>query len=237
MQRYFALKKEEDCFTLREDDEYHIKRVMRMVEGDKIEVVYEETVYLCILENIIKDMKVKIVKALESVPFKGPRLVLIIPFLKEQKMDLIFQKGTELGVDEFILVSTERSIVKVEEKKEKSKLERWSRICKEASEQSMRVTIPSVRIEREKGCLENLQGRKLICSTQEKEKTIKNILKNIGICDTINLMIGPEGGFSSEEEIYFEKKGFEKVSLGTAIMRVETVPIFLSSIIRYEYME
>ena len=236
MQRYFALKKEEDLFTLRTDDEYHIKRVMRMVDGDNIEVVYENTVYLCKLENMNKNLEVKIVEALESSNVVGPKLVLIIPFLKEQKMDLIFQKGTELGVDEFIVIPTERSMVKIEEKKENSKVDRWSRICKEASEQSMRVTIPIVRIEREKARLENLSGKKLICSTQEKKKTIKNILKNVDICDTINLMIGPEGGFSLDEEIYFEKKGFEKVSLGTSIMRVETVPIFLSSIIRYEYM-
>lgn len=101
----------------------------------------------------------------------------------------------------------------------------------------MRVTVPIVRIERQKESLSNLEGIKALCSTKEKEKTIKNILKNTNIYDTINVMIGPEGGFSSEEEIYFEKKGFVKVSLGTAIMRVETVPIFLSSIIRYEYME
>lgn len=237
MQRYFAQDLEDDQFTLRSDDEYHIKRVMRMVDGEKIEVVFDENVYLCELESVSRDMVVRLLEKIETPPLKGPRVVLIIPFLKEQKMDFIFQKGTELGVDEFILVSTERSIVKIEEKKEDSKVERWSRICKEASEQSMRVTIPTVRIERQKENLEHLSGIKVLCSTQEKEKTIKNILKNVAICDTINLMIGPEGGFSSNEEIYFEKKGFIKVSLGTSIMRVETVPIFLSSIIRYEYME
>lgn len=237
MQRYFALAKKNNSFTLREDDEYHIKRVMRMVDGEKIEVVYENELYLCGLEHVSSTLEVTILEKLEQQTSKGPELVLIIPFLKEQKMDFIFQKGTELGVSQFILIPTERSIVKIEEKKEKSKVERWSRICKEAAEQSMQLRIPTVRIEREKASLEYLEGVKLLCSTQEKEKTIKNILKNIDICDTINLMIGPEGGFSSEEEIYFEKKGFTKVSLGTSIMRVETVPIFLSSIIRYEYME
>ena len=152
-------------------------------------------------------------------------------------MDWILQKGTELGVDEFIFIPMQHSMIKIEPNKEQAKLERWSRICKEASEQSMQIRIPKVRIEREIAALETLPGYKLLCSTQEKEKTIKNVLKNINICDTINMMIGPEGGFSSEEEIYFEKKGFTKVSLGTQIMRVETVPIFLSSIIRYEYME
>ncbi len=237
MQRYFGKDRIGDFFLLSDEDFYHIQTVMRMKEHDRIEVVYEKKVYLCELEDIFNDTKVKIKEEVPHPSFYGPRLVLIIPFLKEQKMDLIFQKGTELGVDEFIVVSTERTIVKVEEKKEESKIERWSRICKEASEQSMRNTIPIVRIERKKENLEFLSGTKLLCSTQEKVKTIKNILKNTSICDTINLMIGPEGGFSSQEELYFEKKGYEKISLGTSIMRVETVPIFLSSIIRYEYME
>lgn len=208
-----------------------------MKDKDEIEVVYNGEVHLCSLENSGEHLKANILKKLDSKITCTPKLVLIIPFLKEAKMDFIFQKGTELGIREFIVVPTERSIVKVEEKKEASKVERWSRICKEAAEQSMQVLIPSVRIERKIETLENLVGIKLLCSTQEKEKTIKKILKNVGICDTINLMIGPEGGFSSNEEIYFEKKGFTKVSLGTSIMRVETVPIFLSSIIRYEYME
>ncbi len=237
MQRYFGIEKVDDYFLLREEDLYHIKTVMRMKEQDKIEVVYDSKVYLCEIEDVSSNLKVKRKEEISHPIFKGPRLVLIIPFLKEQKMDLIFQKGTELGVDEFIIVSTERTLVKVEEKKEPAKVERWSRICKEAAEQSMRNTIPLVRIERKKEDLEFISWIKLLCSTQEKVKTIKNILKNTSICDTINLMIGPEGGFSSQEELYFEKKGYEKISLGTSIMRVETVPIFLSSIIRYEYME
>ena len=237
MQRYFAQKQEGHSFVLRDEDEYHIKKVMRMVDGDEVEVVYQENVYLCYIENVNKRLNVFIKEQLLSPNLNGPKIILIIPFLKEQKMDLIFQKGTELGVHEFIVVPTERSIVKVDEKKESSKVERWSRICKEASEQSMRTTIPSVRVEKKRENLEKLVGKKLLCSTQEKEKTIKNVLKNCDMYDTINLMIGPEGGFSSEEELYFEEKGFTKISLGTNIMRVETVPIFLSSIIRYEYME
>lgn len=237
MQRYFAKTKIGNRVLLLEEDLYHIKKVMRMSENDNIEVVYDNKIYLCCLKNTKKDITVEIVKELDSIVKIEPEIIIIMPFLKEQKMDLIFQKGTELGVSKFIIIEMERSIVKLDSKKEFSKLERWSRICKEASEQSMRINIPTVVIERESNSLENLEGLKLICSTTEKEKTIKNALKNSNNYDKINMMIGPEGGFSLKEEIYFEKKGFIKVSLGTQIMRVETVPIFLSSIIRYEYME
>lgn len=237
MQRYFATELSNKYFRLLDEDIYHIKKVMRMKNGEEIEVVYNNNLYLCCLENVKEEILIKELKELETTVNKEPSLVLIIPFLKESKMDIILQKGTELGVDQFIIIDTERSIVKLDTKKETIKLDRWSRICKEASEQSMRTNQPVVIIQREKDALENLDGLKLICSTSEKKKTIKNVLKKNKNCDKINMMIGPEGGFSLKEEIYFEKKGFIKVSLGTQVMRVETVPIFLSSIIRYEYME
>ena len=237
MQRYFAKERINNEFVLLDDDLYHIRKVMRMKTGENIEVVYDNEVYLCNLDIDKNDIKVLINKCLETKQDNIPEITLILPFLKEQKMDLILQKGTELGVNNFLFIETERSIVKIEDKKSQSKLERWSRICKEASEQSMRIDIPKVDILRDVDALDNLVGLKLLCSTQEKEKTIKNILKNSPKCDKINLMIGPEGGFSSKEELFYEKKGFAKISLGSQIMRVETVPIFLASIIRYEYME
>lgn len=237
MQRYFAREKTNQTFILLNDDLYHIKTVMRMKTGDKVEVVYDNAVYLCEVELSKDEIYIHELEQLQVDNNFEPKITLILPFLKEQKMDLILQKGTELGIDEFIFIETERTIVKVEDKKEQSKIDRWSRICKEASEQSMRLDIPSVKIERDKDKLENLDGLKLLCSTQEKDKTIKNLLKNTRNYDKINIMIGPEGGFSLKEEIYFEKKGFTKVSLGSQIMRVETVPVFLASIIRYEYME
>lgn len=237
MQRYFAKEKVDNQFNLLNDDLYHIKTVMRMKNGDKVEVVYENNVYLCEVQFLKDEVSIIELEQLQTTSNLEPKITLILPFLKEQKMDLILQKGTELGIDEFIFIETERTIVKIEDKKEQSKLERWSRICKEASEQSMRLDIPNVKIERNKDNLENLVGLKLLCSTQEKDKTVKNLLKNTRNYDKINIMIGPEGGFSVKEEIYFEKKGFTKVSLGSQIMRVETVPVFLASIIRYEFME
>ena len=220
MQRYFAKEKVDNQFNLLNDDLYHIKTVMRMKSGDRVEVVYENNVYLCEVQFLKDEVLIIELEQLQTISNLEPKITLILPFLKEQKMDLILQKGTELGIDEFIFIETERTIVKIEDKKEQSKLERWSRICKEASEQSMRLDIPNVKIERNKDNLENLVGLKLLCSTQEKDKTVKNLLKNTRNYDKINIMIGPEGGFSVKEEIYFEKKGFTKVSLGSQIMSV-----------------
>lgn len=233
MQRYFSKDKQDNYFILSDNDWYHIKKVMRMNDKDKIEVVYNKKLYLCELEQ----NQVKILKKEESSLENKPHITLVIPLLKEQKMDLILQKSTELGVDEIIPVIMKHSIVKLDEGKQEKKIERWQKICKEASEQSKRLDIPVVSKICKLDDLKSLEGVKLTCSTIEKSQKLKNCLKNIKNYDRIILVIGPEGGLAKEEEQYLKEIGFVSVSLGSRIMRVETVPLFLLSVLSYETME
>ena len=237
MQRYFAKEKNDEYFILNEDDLYHIKTVMRMDAHDKIQVVYENNVYLCCLENVKENLQIRMEKQLENSSDSMPKVTLLIPLLKEQKMDLILQKATELGVDTIIPIETERSIIKQKEGNEEKKLERWRRICKEASEQSYRTNIPTVMKVHKPKELTFLEGLKLICSTTEKQKNIRFLLNSVKTCDRINVVIGPEGGFSEREEQMWNQMGFESVTLGNRIMRVETVPLYILSILNFYYME
>ena len=161
--------------------------------------------------------------------------VLIIPLLKENKMDLILQKSTELGVNKIIPVMMERSIIKLDSDKEIKKIERWAKICKEASEQSKRVDIPVITEVKSLKDLESIDGNKIVCSTKEKENTIKKFLSKNDI-KKINIVIGPEGVISPKEEEYLNSIGFTSISLGENIMRVETVPMFILSVLNYENM-
>lgn len=230
MQRYFSYKKIDNAFELNDDDLYHIKKVMRMNENDLIEVVYESKLYICKL----KDKLALIENSVETTE-KKIKYTLVIPILQEQKMSFVLQKATELGVDEIIPILTERSKVKVDEKEDK-KLMRWNRICKEAAEQSKRIDIPTIS---KITSIDNLDidGVKLVCSTKEKSNTLKKVLKNNLKCAKMVMSIGPEGGFTPKEEEKLIDKGFIPVSLGSNIMRVETVPIYLLSILNYEIME
>lgn len=237
MQRYFAVQKKENKMILTSNDIYHIKVVMRMKDKDLITVIYEEEPYLCCLQNVNQDIQVFIQKKLEKVEEKIPEVTLIIPLLKEQKMDFIFQKATELGIKKFIPYSAEHSIIKLNPSKEEKKIERWKRIVKEASEQSFRTDIPKIMPLHSLDDLKDLKGISYLCSTREKEKTIKKMMKKNRMCDRINLVIGPEGGLSLKEEEALEKMGFIPITLGNRIMRVETVPIFLLSVVNFEYME
>ena len=234
MQRYFSKELNNNKFKLNNDDLYHITRVMRMKNGDNIEVVYNEEVYIC--ELSITDIVEVIVKNKEeSNNINDVEKVLIIPLLKEVKMDLILQKSTELGISKIIPVIMERSIIKLKDK-ELKKIERWNKICKEASEQSKRVNIPIVTEVKTLKELENIDGLKIVCSTKEKDYTIKKYLNDNKGYDKINIVIGPEGGISPKEEEYLNSIGFKSISLGNYIMRVETVPMYILSVINYENM-
>ena len=143
MQRYFVKEKNNDNFILAESDIHHIKKVMRCKNNDKIEVVYSKKVYLCNIDNI-DSLTLSIIDSYEEDRESNIDLTIAVSLVQEQKFDLILQKLTELGVTSIIPIKTERSIVKIDSSKEQKKKLRWETICKEASEQSHRVTIPQI---------------------------------------------------------------------------------------------
>ncbi len=233
MQRYFSNELNIDKFILSNDDWYHIKTVMRMNDKDKIEVVYNKEVYLCEIDNT----NIKVIEKFENTSDNLVEVVLVVPLLRENKMDLILQKATELGVSKIIPVVTERSIIELKGEKEIKKITRWERICKEAAEQSHRNIIPSIMNIQTLSSLEKMDGLKIVCSTKEKNQNLKLFLTKHKKYDRIIIVVGPEGGLSDKEENYLIDIGFNPVTLGNRIMRVETVPIFILSVLNYEYME
>ena len=237
MQRYFSKEKIGNSFVLDSNDIYHIKTVMRMKDNDFVEIVYDKKVYLCCIENVNSNITFNIEKEIENDMKNDKEIILAVPLLKEQKMDLILQKSTELGVNKIIPIYLERSIIKLKHGDESKKLERWRKIVKEASEQSHRVDIPVITDIKKISELEKIDALKVVCSTVEKEKNIKNLLISNKCCDRILVVMGPEGGLAEKEEEYLKNIGFNAVTLGSRILRVETVPLFILSVINYEFME
>lgn len=233
MQRYFVKEKNNENFILADSDIYHIKKVMRCKNNDKIEVVFDKKVYLCNIDNI-DSLTLSIIDSYEEDRESNIELTVAVSLVQEQKFDLILQKLTELGVTSIIPLKTERSIVKIDSSKEEKKKLRWETICKEASEQSHRVTIPKIyNIMTMKELLNNKKQLNLICSLNDKTKPLEDYLT-----DNINdilFVIGPEGGFSKKEEEFLMENGFECTSLGKRVLRVETAAIYVASIVNYIY--
>lgn len=232
MQRYFAKEKVANEFVLYDSDIHHIKNVMRYNISDEIEVVYEDTIYLCQIKNLTP-LSLEIIETYQSDSEMNLLLTIAISLVNEQKMDLILQKITELGVSSIIPVKTERSIVKLDEKKIEKKLMRWQMICKEASEQSKRTKIPDVKKIVSINELSKMEyDIKFICSLTDNSKSLKEYLSN-NKYKRILFIIGPEGGFTKEEEKKLIDSGFIPVTLGKRVMRVETAAIYVTSIINY----
>ena len=231
MQRYFAKGKNNDKLILYDGDIHHIKNVMRNNPGDCIEVVYENIVHTCEIKNIIP-LELEIISSIKEDREMKTKLTIAISLVNEQKMDLILQKLTELGVSTIIPIKTERSIVKLDEKKEEKKISRWQTICKEASEQSKRIDVPKVEKITTLKELANMNNNlKLICSLNEHTKPLNYYLSKV--VEEVLIVIGPEGGFTEKEEIYLSSNNFLPISLGKRVMRVETAAIYVASIINY----
>lgn len=230
MQRYFIKNKD---MLLEESDIRHIKKVMRMNINDKIEVVYNNKLHICEITSL-EPFNIKVIEKLDEDKKTKIELTVAVALVKEQKMDLILQKLTELGVSRIIPVSMERSIVKLDKERFNKKKVRWESICKEASEQSKRTNIPIIEdIKSIKDLTKEDADLKLVASTKEKEKLLNYYLQSIEDCAKIIMVIGPEGGISDKEEDILVSNGYNRVSFGNLIFRVETATIYVTSIINY----
>ena len=232
MQRYFAEKKEKDNLILNKESLHHIKNVMRNKIGDYIECVYQEKVYICKIISL-NENKEKITEEKEENYELPLNITIAVALVKEQKMDLILQKTTELGVNRIIPLQMERSIIKLDTNKISKKQERWTTICKEASEQSKRNKVPTVEkpITLKELAKEKFDKR-FICSTKENTN-INKFLKEDLTGKNILFVIGPEGGITEKEEELLIKEGMQPISFGSRILRVETAAIYAASIINF----
>lgn len=233
MQQYFAKNKNLD---LEQSDYHHIKNVMRMKPGDLIKIVYDKVIYTCKLKNIENKITYDVIE--KNIKEENTKKIAVaFSLIKEQKLNYLIQKGTEIGVDTFIPINAIRSVVKIDDKKKVSKKERWQKICKEASEQSFRNEVPVVGdISNIKDIINLDYDLKLICSLNKNTKNIKKVLQKNNKCDRILLVFGPEGGFDPKEEKILEENGFISVSLGDNVLRAETAVSVALSMIKYEFM-
>ena len=235
MQRYFCDKKEGNEYLLSRDDSYHITKVMRMNILDKIEIVDNKKVFISEITSL-NPVKAKIVKKIDENSENSFEITIVQSMVNENKMDLVLQKATELGVNSFYVYKAVNSVVKENGKNEK-KIIRWQKIVKEASEQSKRFIIPKVNnIIDLKGLCEIKGDLKILLSVNEKIKNIKNVLKENKKCDKIVIVIGPEGGFTENEEETLMENGYIRTSLGSRVLRTETASLAIVSMINYEWM-
>lgn len=240
MHRFFIDKNQinDDKILILGSDVKHIRDVLRLRLDDDIEISCDGLVYLCNIMEIEKDKIILNINNIkEGYSESKVEVVLFQGLSKGNKMEQIFQKGTEIGIREFYSVATHRSVVKIKEiKKEEHKVDRWNSVVEEASKQSKRDYIPKVKgIISFDEMINLLKHEKNIIVPYENEDniTIKQGLSGIKE-GKINIIIGPEGGFEPHEIKMLEVIGSRIVTLGPRILRTETAGLVAATIVLYE---
>lgn len=236
MQRYFLTQEEYDNDIILDNNFHHMKNVLRMKKNDKFIINYNRLTFLCSILEINNDhITYSKDEKLEENNELDNHITLIMGFPKNDKLDLIIQKSVELGVSKIILVYMERSVVKYTQEKTNKKLERYKKIIKEASEQSRRNILPEILEVKSLKDINYQEFDKLfLCYENENKLDLKTKLKDIKNYSNIGFIVGPEGGISNKELDFFHNLEIDQISLGKRILRCETAPLYLLSVLGYE---
>lgn len=240
MDRFFidSITNENSQVIITDEDAHHIIRTLRLKVGEKIEIATPDGVFISKLVNITNGRKDAVVRIEEKILSSNEPEIYIRLFQglpKAQKMDLIIQKATEIGISEVFPVEMHRSVAK---RPRNEKIERYQKIARETAMQSKRDIIPQVHktihfSEVEKYI--NQEDYLFVPYEEEEILSIKEVLNNTKKPNTINLFVGPEGGFEKSEIEKLKSLGGKVFSLGNRILRTETAGTVTSAIIFYEY--
>lgn len=215
----------------------HIKDVLRLRAGDHIALFDGGGMeFEGMVTGIGRDVvSVDVFEAREGGTESPLEIVLGQGIPKSDKMDLVVQKGTELGMSKVVPLLTERVVPR---SFSPNKVDRWRRIAIEACKQSGRVKVPI--ISEPMSIAEFVtdatpSSLKLIPWEGEKTTSLKTALSDALNAKKVMLIVGPEGGLSESEVELARRGGFVPVSLGKRILRTETVSISLLSLVQYLY--
>ncbi|WP_026890575.1 16S rRNA (uracil(1498)-N(3))-methyltransferase [Lacrimispora aerotolerans] len=230
---------EDDHIRIIGPDVNHIKNVLRMGAGE--EVLISNGVdkdYLCEVTSVTaQEVTARILSVEEGGRELPARITLFQGLPKGDKMELIIQKAVELGACEIVPVETKRTVVKLDKKKEESKLRRWNAVSESAAKQSKRLIVPEVAgVMSLKEALVFSKEFDLTVIPFENAKGMertREILSQVKPGMNVGIFIGPEGGFEDSEIELSESFGARTVTLGKRILRTETAGLSVLSVLSY----
>ncbi len=232
MHRFFVDEKIVNNEIIPSKELFHqLKRVLKISNNEKIYIINNGIEYESIFDNDIIKINNAVRKLSEN---ENKKIILVQSLTKNSKIPFILQKLTELGVDEFIFVETQRSIPKLSDYINKQ--DRMKKIMIEASEQSGRMDVPKITFLKSINNLEINEGIVLVAYENEKNKTIKDNINEINKYKNIYLFVGPEGGITNEEISLIKEKFTNNkiVTINNNILRTETAAMSFFSIVNYE---
>lgn len=232
-----------ETFHLSGPEAFHIVKVLRAKEGDKLSLFDGKGgKFEGVIEMIHPDGSIsgRIVSTIEKVAQRQVELRLYQGLLKGSHWDYVLEKGTELGVTTFIPVTTPRTVVLLRDERIAAKQERWERVVMAAAKQCQRGQLPTIDKPVEfRDAIRSSKGVKLVAweglagSGAKREIAAALEAAEPGPL-TVNVFVGPEGGFSDEEIELAQSVGATPFGLGPRILRAETAALAASAVVMYE---
>lgn len=214
------------------DLQRHIKKVLRFQPGAELQLFDGHG---RVIDAVLREQgQVEILK-LEVSPEPHCLLTLIQGMPKGDKLELVLQKGTELGVNHFALVEMERSIGNLKAERRDKKVERWQKIIQEAARQSRQYHLP--RLDAGSSfpeILRHIDADEKLILWEESAVSLATALPPAPV-RSVAVVVGPEGGISPQEVELAKSMGFKVVGLGPRILRTETAGLAIMSILQYLY--
>ncbi|MDO4568129.1 MAG: RsmE family RNA methyltransferase [Clostridia bacterium] len=226
-----------DTAVITGDDALHITKVLRLREGDMVELCDMQCgEYAAQIEGFAKGaVALRISERTTSRSELPCRVTLYQCLPKGSKLETVIQKCVELGVWSIVPAISKRCVVKPEQDRGAARLTRYNRIALEAAKQSKRGIVPYVKTaERLADCDFSQYDLAIAAYEEERVITLKQLLSRHPHAGSIALVVGPEGGFEREEIEMMRAKGVHSVTLGSRILRTETAAAAMLAMIAYE---
>lgn len=220
-------------------DVNHIRNVLRMRTEEEVLIADGQGAeYRCkLIELSENEVRAQILWKLDGNAELASAITLFQGLPKSDKMDLIVQKCVELGVDRIVPVSTKRAVVKLDAKKEQTRLKRWNTISESAAKQSGRGVIPEVSGVMSFGkALEEAKKLDVLLIPYERAEHMaetRRVMGEIRPGQSVGIFIGPEGGFEESEVEEAVAAGAKAITLGKRILRTETAGLAVMAMLGY----
>ncbi|MBN1272524.1 MAG: 16S rRNA (uracil(1498)-N(3))-methyltransferase [Candidatus Aminicenantes bacterium] len=236
--RFFFEGFEADTYTvkLKGEEHHHLSCVIRAKKGKTV-ILFDKkgNEFKARVDEIRSDYTLLRIEKKVNSRKNHIDITLAQALLKAKKMDLVVQKATELGINHFVPVPAVRSVAKIEEKKDR-KIERWNKIALSAAKQCGRTTVPEIApCIKLKDLDEHYPANIKFFLHEKNGRPLKKALLekkvNPSRCESVIVLVGPEGGWTNAEEKLILEKGYEPVGLGPRILRSETSAICCLAII------
>lgn len=229
--RFFVNEVRSGRALIEGDDAHHLTRVLRVETGQTYEISDNENVYLAQIDAARKDLVTFAI--LHRIESEEPalRVTLLASLIRFERLELLIEKATELGVERIVPVQADRSERGLDQAAVKRR-HRWIRIAREASEQSRRARLtdiaPAAKFNQ---AVKDSAAHRFYLEEEKAPSILRALPADRTHGDQLGLLVGPEGGWTARERAAMLDNGWKPVSLGRTILKTETAALAAIAIV------